>query len=126
MRSRSIRQHLWLLVAVLLSILLVVSAATMVSIRAEDVDIIDLTTVSAPAHDLNTSILQTMTNAQSGLRGYLAAGDPEFLKLYDGAEQRVHTAQGRLRVLLASPRLSADNRSRYGRQEAAQDAAIAS
>jgi two-component system phosphate regulon sensor histidine kinase PhoR len=126
MRSRPVRQYLWLLVAVLLSIMLVITAVSLVSIRAEDADVIDLTEVIGPAYDMNLAILQTMTNAESGLRGYLIDGNPVLLQPYTGTEQQVHTAQNQLRALLASPRISASDQQNYARLQATQDAAIAS
>ncbi|MGH3201611.1 MAG: ATP-binding protein [Streptosporangiaceae bacterium] len=125
MRSRPVRQHLWLLVTVLCSIMLVITAITLILVRTEDVDITELTAVVGPANDLNASILQTMTNAETGLRGYLATGDPGFLDLYVGAEQQVHTAQSQLGALLASPKISVTDRSHYAQQEAVQDVATA-
>src|SRR5260370_1216061 len=126
MRSRPVRQHLWLLVAVLCSITLIITAVSLISIHAEDIVIIDLTTVVGPAYDLNSGIIQTMTNAETGLRGYLATGDPVLLEPYAGAEQHEHTAQSQLRALLASPRISAADQRHYAQLQATQDAAIAS
>jgi two-component system phosphate regulon sensor histidine kinase PhoR len=126
MRSRPVRQYLWLLVAVLLSIVLAVTAVSLISFRAEDVDINSLTRVIGPANDLNDGILKAMTNAETGLRGYLTAGDPALLAPYDAAEQQVRTAQGELRALLAGPGISAADRRQYAQREAAQDAAIVS
>jgi signal transduction histidine kinase/CHASE3 domain sensor protein len=126
MRSRPVRQHLWLLVAVLCSITLIITAVSLISIHAEDIVIVDLTTVVGPAYDLNSGIMQTMTNAETGLRGYLATGDPVLLEPYAGAEQHEHTAQSQLRALLASPRISAADQRHYAQLQATQDAAIAS
>jgi signal transduction histidine kinase/CHASE3 domain sensor protein len=126
MRSRSVRHQLWLLAAVLCSITLIVNAVNLISLRAEAVEITDLTTVSGPAYQLNAGILQMMTNAETGLRGYLDIGDPELLAPYDGAEQQVRAAQGRLRALLASSRVGPADQRRYARLQAAQDTAIAS
>jgi signal transduction histidine kinase/CHASE3 domain sensor protein len=126
MRSRPVRQHLWLLVAVLCSITLMITAVSLISVHAEDVVIINLTTVIGPADDLNAVILQTATNAETGLRAYLASGDPVLLGPYADAEQQDRNAQSQLRALLASPRLSAADRRHYAQLQAAQDAAIAS
>jgi two-component system, OmpR family, phosphate regulon sensor histidine kinase PhoR len=126
MRSRSVRHRLWLLVAVLCSITLVIPAVSLISLHGADADIVDLTTVVGPAYQLNASILQTMTDAETGLRGYLGNGDLALLEPYNGAEQEVHAAQGRLRVLLASPRITVADQRRYLRLQAAQDAAVAS
>src|ERR1700730_12498902 len=125
-RSRSVRQYLWLLGGGLLSIMLVITVVSLVSIRAEDADVIDLTEVIGPAYDTNSAILQTMTNAESGLRGYLIDGNPVLLQPYTGTEQQVHTTQNQLRALLASPRISAFDRQSYARLQATQDAAVAS
>jgi signal transduction histidine kinase/CHASE3 domain sensor protein len=125
MRSRSVRHQLRLLVAVLLSITVVITAISLFSLHAEDGDITDLTTVIGPAYQLNAGILQTMTNAETGLRGYLDTAAPVLLGPYNGAEQQVHAAQGRLRGLLASPRIAAADRRRYAQLQDAQDAAIA-
>jgi signal transduction histidine kinase/CHASE3 domain sensor protein len=126
MGSRPVRQHLWLLVAVLSSMTLIITAVSLFSVRAEDSDITDLTTVVGPAYQLNAGILQTMTNAETGLRGYLADHDPVLLAPYGGAEQQVGAARRQLRALLASPRIGAADQRRYARLQAAQDAAITS
>ena len=125
MRSRPVRQHLWLLVGVLLTIMLVITAVSLISLHAEDVGVNQLATVVGPADDVNAQILQTMTDAETGLSGYLADGDPVLLAPYDGAEQQVHLAQGQLRALLARLSISASDRSRYAQLQTAQDAAIA-
>ena len=125
MRSRPVRQHLWLLVAVLCSITLIITTVSLISIHAEDLDITDLTTVIGPAFNLNSLVLQTATNAETGLRGYLATGDPVLLGPYSGAEQQDRHAQSQLRALLASPSLSAADRRHYAQLQATQDAALA-
>jgi two-component system phosphate regulon sensor histidine kinase PhoR len=125
MASRPVRQYLWLLVGVLLAIMLVMSAVSLISLHAEDVGVNQLATVVGPAYDVNAQILQTMTNAETGLQGYLADQDPVLLAPYDGAEQQVHLAQGQLRALLASPSISASDQSRYAQLQTAQDGAIA-
>jgi two-component system phosphate regulon sensor histidine kinase PhoR len=125
MGSRPVRQYLWLLTAVLLSVMLAITAVSLVSLRAEDTDIDDLISVTGPAYELNAGILQTMTDAETGLRGYIADRDAALLAPYDGAEQQVQAAQDRLRALLASPRIALADQRRYARLQAAQDAVIA-
>ena len=43
----------------------------------------ELTDVTGPALSLKSAILQTMTNAETGLRGYIATGNPVLLAPYD-------------------------------------------
>jgi CHASE3 domain sensor protein len=124
MRSRPVRRYLWLLVAVLLSAMLAITAVSLISLRAQDVDIGDLTTVVGPAYELNASILQTMTNAETGLRGYLVKADPVLLEQYNGAEQQVDAAEGQLTTLLASPSISPAEQRRDLQLQSAQDVAI--
>ena len=125
MRSRPVRQHLWLLVGVLLTIMLVITVVSLISVRAEEAGVNQLATVIGPAYDVNAQILQTMTDAETGFDGYLADGDPALLAPYNGAEQQVHVAQGQLRALLASPSISVSDQTRYARLQTAQNGAIA-
>jgi two-component system, OmpR family, phosphate regulon sensor histidine kinase PhoR len=125
MAKRRVRHYLWLLVAVLLSIMLVITAESLAGIYSEDIHVTELTTVVGPAYDLNSGILQTMTNAETGLRGYLDSGDPALLEPYNPAEQQARAAQHRLRTLLASPRISPADQRDLARLQTAQDTAIA-
>src|SRR3954452_8877777 len=50
-----------------------------------------------PAADANEAVLQEMTDAETGLRGWGATGDPTFLQPYYTARTRLVTDQRHLR-----------------------------
>ena len=120
MRNRGlpIRRQL-LTVAVLLCLaMLSVTVAGLVAVNAEEGKVVELAEVTGPAISLNSAVLQTMTSAESGLRGYLASGDPALLALYN--EQQALAEQDRLGTLLASRQFGAADQDTYQRQQAAR------
>ena len=125
MRRWPLRRRLWLLVALLCSVTLAVTVVSLVALKTEENEVAELTEATGPAVSLNAAVLQTMTNAESGLRGYVATGNSALLTPYEGAERQVSSILGRLdRVLDSLPLTVADPRV-VSRQDETQSAAIA-
>jgi two-component system phosphate regulon sensor histidine kinase PhoR len=98
--ARPLRQQLWLLVALLCAVTLAVALVSLLGLKRQGDEVAQLTDVSVPALSLNSAILQTMTNAETGLRGYVATGDPELLEPYNGAEHQASAQLGELDALI--------------------------
>lgn len=124
MRDWPMRRQLFLQISVLCGSGVLIAAASLLSLRAVDGDVTELTGVVGPANDVNSVILQTMTDAETGLRGYLATQNPLLLQPYNGTQARVRVDQARLHALLSDPRLSQENRSGYVTQEQNQNTAV--
>jgi two-component system, OmpR family, phosphate regulon sensor histidine kinase PhoR len=120
-----LRRRLWLLVALLCSVTLAVAVVSLVALKTEESEVAELADVTGPALSLNSAILQTMTDAETGLRGYVATGNPVLLEPYNGAERQSQVSLRRLNGLLDRLPLSAASPLVVPRQDAAQDAAIA-
>ena len=94
-RGSPIATHLRRLVYLCWGLLLMVSVTAVGSLRLQSQDISRLTLIEAPAVEANDQILQTITDAQSGLNGYELSGNRELLKPY-------LTAQEQTKALLAT------------------------
>jgi len=125
MRRWPLRRRLWLLVALLCSVTLAVAVVSLVALKTEESEVAELADVTGPALSLNSAVLQTMTNAETGLRGYVATGNPVLLGSYNGAERQSQVLLRRLDGLLDRLPLSAVSPLVVARQDAAQEAAIA-
>jgi signal transduction histidine kinase/CHASE3 domain sensor protein len=106
MGSRPLRQQLWLLVALLSAVTLAVTLVSLLGLKRQGDEVTELTDVTGPAMSLNSAILQTMTNAETGLRGYIATGNPVLLAPYNGAERRAKVQLSELDALLGKSQLS--------------------
>ena len=124
MGNRPLRQQLWLLVALLSSVMLAVALVSLLGLKRQGDEVTELTDVTGPALSLNSAILQTMTNAETGLRGYIATGNPVLLAPYNGAERQASVQLSELDKLLDKPQLSGYDPRVAARQTDAQDAAI--
>jgi two-component system, OmpR family, phosphate regulon sensor histidine kinase PhoR len=118
MRSWPLRRLLWLLVAIPCSVTLIISVVSLLGLRALDNKVVEVTEVTGPALSLNSDLLQTMTDAETGLRGYIASGNPELLAPYNHALRRRAVLQSRLDRVL--DRIS----GAVARKDEAQDAVI--
>lgn len=125
MRNRPMLRQLRLVAAVFSLATLIVTAVALVAIRSEEGQVAELAGVSGPAITANSVILQTMTEAEASLRGFLASGDTALLAGYNAAGREIRAEQDRLGALLASQQFGAASRSAYERQRSAQDEAIA-
>ena len=83
-----LRHYLYVLWALLF--LVCVTAVGALQIQANEVN--RLTLALGPAVDANGQVLQAMTDAETGLRGFQASHDPELLTLYRGARARTMAA----------------------------------
>jgi two-component system, OmpR family, phosphate regulon sensor histidine kinase PhoR len=125
MGSRPLRQQLWLLVALLCSVTLAVTLVSLLGLRRQGAEVTELTDVTGPALSLNSAVLQTMTNAETGLRGYIATENPVLLAPYNGAERQASVQLSELGALLGKPQLSGYDPSVAARRAAEQEAAVA-
>ena len=125
MGSRPLRQRLWLLVALLSAVTLAVTVVSLLGLKRQGDEVTELTDVTGPALSLNAAVLQTMTNAETGLRGYIATGDPEFLSPYNGAQRQADAQLNHLDTLIGTTHLSAYDSGIVDRQTGAQDTIIA-
>ena len=83
-----LRHYLYVLWALLF--LVCVTAVGALQIQANEVN--RLTLALGPAVDANGQVLQAMTDAETGLRGFQASHDLELLTLYRGARARTMAA----------------------------------
>lgn len=124
MRSWPLRRLLWLLVAIPCSVTLIVTVVSLLGLRALDNKVAELIEVTGPALSLNSHLLQTMTDAETGLRGYIASGNPELLAPYNAAVRRRVALQGQLGRLLDRIPVSASGPGAFAREDEAQEALI--
>jgi two-component system, OmpR family, phosphate regulon sensor histidine kinase PhoR len=122
-RGLPIRRQLLAVAGLLCLMVLGITAAGLVAVNAEEWQAAELAEATGPAMSLNSAVLQTMTDSESGLRGYTASGDPALLARFN--QRRARAEQDQLSALLASRQFSAADRETYQRQQAAQAAAIA-
>lgn len=94
--TRRLRRLVFLLVGLMLVAMVVGTVAVLNASRQVD----RLVTVLGPANDANTSLLQTLTDAETGLRAYDASNDTALLQPYTGAELRSGLYQTQLRKAL--------------------------
>ena len=95
--SARLRRHVYILWALLL--LVCVTAVWGLQIQAGEVD--RLTLATGPAVDANVQVLQTMTDAETGLRGYEVSHNRAMLQPYLGAQTRTTASLATLRDKLA-------------------------
>ena len=122
MRSWPLRRLLWLLVAIPCSVTLIITVVTLLGLRALDNKVAEVTEVTGPALRLNADLLQTMTDAETGLRGYIASGNPELLAPYNDAVRRRAALQSQLDRVLDRIPVSAGRPGAVARKDEAQDA----
>lgn len=113
----SLKQRLRLLVLLLIGLMLVAVALGVGSVYTAYQNQQTLTRVNGPAADANSALLQTLTDAETGLRGYQATHDAVMLAPFLGGEQRAQRQQAALRKALR-PQLRTWS-ARLDRQEVA-------
>lgn len=116
----TVTQRLRLLVLLLVGLMLVAVAIGAGSVISASGNVQTLADVNGPAADANTQILQTLTDAETGLRGYDASHNPVFLAPFNGAQKRATAEQAALASALRHEGPS------WRQLLAAQDSAIAS
>jgi signal transduction histidine kinase/CHASE3 domain sensor protein len=97
--------------------MLVIAASCVVSLVSARGNMLRLSNEIAPAFDANSRVLQAMTNAETGLRGYAASHDPSLLGPYRGAHRDAVQALGELDAHLPDD-------SRYARMAASEREAV--
>jgi len=115
----TVTQRLRRLVFVLVGLMLLALVTGTVAVLGAYHQVDELATLNGPAADANASILQTLTDAETGLRGYDGSRDQVLLEPFSGAEQRTKVQQKVLRSAL-DPELS-----RWSERLDTQDRAIA-
>ena len=95
--SARLRRHAYTLSALL--VLVCVTAVWGLGIQAGEVD--RLTLATGPAVDANVQVLQTMTDAETGLRGYEISHSRAMLEPYFGAQTRTMASLATLQDKLA-------------------------
>lgn len=113
--TQRLRRLVFLLVGLMLLALLGGTAAVLEASRPVE----RLATILGPAADANSGLLQTLTDAETGLRGYGVSLEPTLLQPFTGAEQRAAVHQERLRSTLAP------ERAQWSQGLGAQDEAVA-
>jgi signal transduction histidine kinase/CHASE3 domain sensor protein len=93
-RLRRLLFALWLLLVLL-------SVVTIVAFQSQTSGVDRLTLVIGPANSANSQALQAMTDAEAGLLGYQATGDPGLLAQLHGAEIRMMAALRTVRQTLS-------------------------
>lgn len=78
-----------------------------------------LAKVNGPAADANAALLQTLTDAETGLRGYEATHDATLLQPFEGAQRRADSQRAALSTALRP------QRSQWATRLRAQDTAVA-
>ncbi|MFC7492283.1 MULTISPECIES: ATP-binding protein [unclassified Knoellia] len=115
----TVTQRLRRLVFILVGLMLLAVVTGTVAVLGAYRQVDDLATLNGPAADANASILQILTDAETGLRGYDGSRDQVLLEPFNGAQRRVTTQQQALRRVL-DPELP-----RWSERLATQDRAIA-
>ncbi|CAN7448773.1 ATP-binding protein [Knoellia sp. LjRoot47] len=98
--TQRLRRLVFLLVGLMLLALLTGTAAVVGASRHVD----RLAVVLGPAADANASLLQTLTDAETGLRAYDATTNPLLLEPFYGAQERSVAQQRAMRAALAPER----------------------
>ena len=94
--TRRLRRLVFILVGLMLVAMVAGTAAVHGAYRQVD----RLTTVLGPANDANTTLLQTLTDAETSLRAYDASSDTTLLQPYVGGHLRSNAYQTQLRKAL--------------------------
>ena len=115
-----LRHFVYLLWALLF--LVCVLAAGALQIQRNEVS--RLTLATGPAVDASNRVLQTMTDAETGLRGYQVSHDPALLAPYRGAQARTMEALATLQGKLVLSTRDDDDAARHSRLEDGQRFAV--
>lgn len=87
--TKTLRTDLRISFAILLGLLIVVGLAGAVSVTKASNDVRQVAEDVAPAASRNTAVLQAMTDAETGLRGYGLSGEESALEPYQKALVRL-------------------------------------
>ncbi|GAA4122446.1 hypothetical protein GCM10022415_26480 [Knoellia locipacati] len=97
----TVTQRLRRLVFTLVGLMLLALITGTVAVVGASRQVDRLATVLGPAADANSALLQTLTDAETGLRAYDATADPVLLQPFNGAEARSRAYQAGLRQALS-------------------------
>src|SRR5665647_1332201 len=100
-QGRPIAASLRRLVYPLLALLLLVGVTAVGALQIEANEVNRLTLALGPAVEANGQVLQAMTDAETGLRGYQVSHNPELLAPFRGARARTMAALATMQDTLA-------------------------
>jgi CHASE3 domain sensor protein len=121
---RPIRRRLYRMVALMGVFMLLIAVSTAVILQVQVASTTRITTVVAPAYDANRQVLQAMTDAETGLRGFqVSGGERSLLEPYTQGEQRTRSALRTVRTLLSRAEEGRRDRARVLAAQTAQETA---
>jgi two-component system, OmpR family, phosphate regulon sensor histidine kinase PhoR len=120
--TRTLRADLRLAFGVLLGALVLVGTGGVVATTVTAAYVEQATTTVAPAIHANDAVMQTMTDLETGLRGYVISGRPDALEPYRRGLVRLPAQRARLRGLLVQEPQEPQERRQFAAQAAAIDA----
>ncbi|EAP99023.1 Sensory transduction histidine kinase [Janibacter sp. HTCC2649] len=101
-RDLTVTESLRRLVFFLVGLMVVALLAGTVAVVGASQQVDRLVTLLGPANDANTSLLQTLTDAETGLRAYDATSNTTLLEPFNGAQKRAAAQQEALRTALGT------------------------
>lgn len=113
------------LVFLLGALLLLVCGTAIGALQLEVNEVNQLILAVGPAFDANRQVLQAMTDAETGLRGYEVSRDPQLLAPYEGADARTMAALATTQDKLALARHDTATAAVYADLQGAQRLAVA-
>ena len=119
-----IRRRLYRMVWLMGAFMLAIAVSTAVVLQVQVMSTTRITTVVAPAYDANRQALQSMTDAETGLRGFqVSGGERSLLEPYGSGQQRTFSALRAVRTLLARAEQGRPERAQVLAAQAAQEQA---
>jgi len=113
------RRHLRRLIVLIVVLVIGLTALGSVALLLLSRQVAALDAEIAPAEAANAQVLQSMTDAESGLRGFLITKDPTFLQPFDSGLSKLNIAQLQIDASLADqPSLLALARAEHRSAEA--------
>ena len=95
------RRHLRRLIVLIVVLVIGLTALGSVALLLLSRQVAALDAEIAPAEAANAQVLQSMTDAESGLRGFVITKDPTFLQPFDSGLSKLRTAQRQTEAALA-------------------------
>ena len=122
--GRPIAARLRRFVYLLWALLFLVCVTAVGALQIQSNEVSRLTLATGPAVDASNRVLQTMTDAETGLRGYEVSHDPALLAPYRGAEARTMAALATLQGKLVLSTRDDDDAALHSRLEGGQRLAV--
>lgn len=122
--GRPIAARLRRFVYLLWALLFLVCVTAVGALQIQSNGVSRLTLATGPAVDASNRVLQTMTDAETGLRGYEVSHDPALLAPYRGAQARTMAALATLQDKLELSTRDDDDAALHSRLEGGQRFAV--